>query len=384
MTRFCLLGPTYPYRGGIAHYTTLLTQHLREEGHEVLLLSFSRQYPGWLFPGKSDKDPSKRPLRTEAEYLLDPINPLTWRRTLKRIKEWQPDMVIVPWWHPYFAPVWSVLSRGIKRLDLTPRLIFICHNVLPHEQGKFSKIVLPTVIKVTLRKGDSFILHSQADGDILRSLLPQASYVVTPLPTYAALGDVDTTAVELPVMLPEDRPLLLFAGFVRPYKGLDILLDALPLVLAEMPVHLLVAGEFWQGGEAQYRRQIQELGIEEHVTIINEYLPDELLAACIDRADVVVLPYRSATQSAIIQTAFGRNTPVITTDVGGLAEVVEDGRTGLVVPPENSVLLTEAINKYFTNNLKNIFIPKIQQVQRRFDWHSLTIALLEASPSTIP
>lgn len=375
MTRFCLLGPTYPYRGGIAHYTTLLARHLREEGHEVLLLSFSRQYPGWLFPGKSDKDPSERPLRTKAEYILDPINPLTWRRTLKRIKEWQPDVVIIPWWHPYFASAWSVLSRGIKRLDPAPRLVFICHNVLPHEQGKIGKIVLPTVIKVTLGKGDSFIVHSQADGDILHALLPQAHYTVTPLPTYADLGDVDTTAVELPVTLPEDRPLLLFAGFVRPYKGLDILLDALPLVLAEIPVHLLVAGEFWQGSEAQYRRQIQELGIEEHVTIINEYLPDELLAACIDRADVVVLPYRSATQSAIIQTAFGRNTPVITTDVGGLAEVVEDGRTGLVVPPENAEVLATIISKYFSSKFKKTFATNIEISKNHFSWQRLFISI---------
>ncbi len=337
----------------------------------MLLLSFSRQYPGWLFPGKSDKDPSKRPLRAEAEYILDPINPLTWRRAWKRIGEWRPDTVIIPWWHPYFAPVWSVLSRRIKRLSPAPRLIFICHNVLPHEQGRFSKFILPAVIKVTLGRGDRFIVHSQADGDILRALLPQARYTVTPLPTYAALGDGDTTAVELPVSLPDDRPLLLFAGFVRPYKGLDILLDALPLVLAEMPVHLLVAGEFWQGGEAQYRRQIRELGIEEHVSIINEYLPDELLAACIDRADVVVLPYRSATQSAIIQAAFGRNTPVITTDVGGLAEVVEDGRTGLVVPPEDPNALTKMLHQYFTYEIQATLTANIACDKAQFSWQKL-------------
>ena len=113
MTRFCLIGPTYPYRGGIAHYTTLLAQHLREE-HEVLLLSFSRQYPAWLFPGKSDKDPSERPLQTEAHYDLDPLNPLTWQRTLRQIRNWQPEVVIIPWWHPYFAPVWAALGRGVQ------------------------------------------------------------------------------------------------------------------------------------------------------------------------------------------------------------------------------------------------------------------------------
>ncbi len=357
--KFCVIGPTYPYRGGIAHYTTLLVQHLRKE-HEVLFISFKRQYPDWLFPGKSDKDPSKRPLTTEAEYLLDPINPLTWRHTLKRIKAWQPEVVIIPWWHWYFAPAWTILSRQIKRLPSKPKLLFICHNVAPHEQGRISKLALPTVLKLALGKGDGFIVHAQSDGRLLHQYLPEAKYVVTPIPTYADLGIADTSDIEIPVTLPDDRPLLLFCGIVRPYKGLDVLLDALAICVKERPLHLLVAGEFWAGGEPEYRQQIDRLGIAEHVTILNEYLPDELLAACIDRADVVVLPYKSATQSAIIQTAFGRGKPVITTNVGGLGEVVENGRTGLVVPAENSAKLACAIDNYFKDNNAFIFSRNLQ------------------------
>ena len=240
MTRFCLIGPTYPYRGGIAHYTTLLAQHLREE-HEVLLLSFSRQYPAWLFPGKSDKDPSERPLQTEARYQLDPLNPLTWRRTLRQIREWQPDMVVIPWWHPYFALVWTALGRSIRRLSPRPKLIFICHNVRPHEQGRLSKLLLPRILKTVLGQGDGYIVHSQADRAILLEVLPQAQVTVSPLPTYASLGG--ESATELPVALPSDRPLLLFCGLVRPYKGLDVLLEAMALLTR--PVHLLIAGEFW-------------------------------------------------------------------------------------------------------------------------------------------
>lgn len=346
MMKFCVIGPTYPYRGGIAHYTTLLVRHLREE-HEVLFISFKRQYPEWLFPGKSDRDPSQRPLTTEAEYLLDPINPFTWRHTLKHIKAGQPEVVIIPWWHWYFAPAWTILSRQIKRLPSKPKLVFICHNVAPHEQGRISKLALPIVLKLALGKGDGFIVHAQSDGRLLHTYLPKAKYVVTPIPTYADLGIEDTSEIELPMTLPDDRPILLFCGIVRPYKGLDVLLDALAICVKERPLHLLVAGEFWGGSEPEYRQQIKELGIEEHVTILNEYLPDELLAACIDRSDVVVLPYKSATQSAIIQTAFGRGKPVITTNVGGLGEVVENGRTGLVVPPEDPISLAKAIVNYF-------------------------------------
>ncbi len=372
MTRYCLIGPTYPYRGGIAHYTTLLAQHLRETD-EVLLLSFSRQYPGWLFPGKSDKDPSKRPLQTEAYYNLDPLNPLTWRRVLGQIQEWQPDVVIIPWWHPYFAPVWAGLGWGIRRLKPRPKLFFICHNVRPHEQGQLSRVLLPYVLKTVLGNGDGFIVHSQADRAILQSVLPQARIMVSPLPTYAALGS--EAAAELPVDLPDDRPLLLFCGLVRPYKGLDVLLEAMALL--QRPLHLLVAGEFWQGGLAGYRAQITRLQLENCVTLIDEYLPDEILAACIDRANVVILPYRSATQSAIVQMAFGRGKPVITTNVGGLGEVVEDGRTGLVVPPEDPQALAEAIAYYFDHDLEDVFRERIWEGNGRFSWHAL-ISKVEA------
>lgn len=376
MTRFCLIGPTYPYRGGIAHYTTLLARHLRAAGYETLLISFSRQYPAWLFPGRSDKDPSERPLRTAAEYLLDPLDPLSWRRALRRIREWRPDVVVIPWWVPFWAPAWAALGRGIKRLPGAPRLLFICHNVLPHEQGKLSRHLLPAVIKWALAPADGFITHSQTDKDTLTRFFPEAGIRVTALPTYQSVGQAAT--VDLPVVLPDDRPLLLFCGFVRPYKGLDVLLDALPLVLAKRPLHLLVAGEFWQGAET-YRRQIADLQLEEDVTIIDEYLPDELLTTCIARADVVVLPYRSATQSAVIQVAFGQAKPVITTNVGGLAEAVEDGRTGLVVPPENPHALAEAIECFFAEALGGVFAENIRGGDGRFAWERLISVLNSAN-----
>jgi glycosyltransferase involved in cell wall biosynthesis len=377
MTRFCLIGPTYPYRGGIAHYTTLLAQHLQAD-HDVLLLSFSRQYPGWLFPGKSDKDPSERPLQTKAQYELDPLNPLTWRHTLNQIRNWQPDVVIIPWWHPYFAPVWAGLGRGIQRLTPRPKLLFICHNVRPHEQGRFSQWLLPGILRTVLGQADGCIVHSQADRDILQAVLPKVQVTVSPLPTYAALGE--KPAAELPVSIPDDRPLLLFCGLVRPYKGVDVLLDAMALL--NRPMHLLIAGEFWQGGQASYQAQIARLGLSSCISLIDNYLPDELLAACIDRANVVVLPYRSATQSAVVQTAFGRGKPVITTNVGGLAEAVADGRTGLVVPPEDPPALAAAIERYFAEELEVVFSEQIVMGNGRFSWNNLIAKLISLSQNS--
>jgi glycosyltransferase involved in cell wall biosynthesis len=371
--RFALIGPTYPYRGGIAHYTTLLAQHL-QRGHEALLISFKRQYPQWLFPGQSDKDPSERPLQTDAEYLLDPLNPLTWRQTARRLEEWRADTVIMQWWHPYWTPAWSFLGRKISRFEKRPSLIYLCHNVLPHETGgRVSQTLLPHLIRFTLRPATCFITHSQTDKQILAKILPNRPIAVSPLPSYMALGE-EQADIALPFNLPDDRPLLLFAGFVRPYKGLDILLEALALV--ERPLHLLVAGEFWQG-TAVYEAQIARLGIANRVTLHNEYLTNEALAACLKKANVVVLPYRSATQSAVVQLAFGQNCPVITTDVGGLAEVVADGKTGLVVPPEDPSALAAAIERYLAEGLEPIFRQAIEGENGRFSWENL-VAQIQA------
>jgi glycosyltransferase involved in cell wall biosynthesis len=182
----------------------------------------------------------------------------------------------------------------------------------------------------------------------------------------------DREAVALPISLPTDRPLLLFAGFVRPYKGLDVLLEAMALV--ERPLHLLVAGEFWQGA-APYEAQIARLGLGEKVTLWDEYLPDELLAACLRRADVVVLPYRSATQSAVVQTAFGQGKPVITTNVGGLAEVVAHERTGLVVPPEDPAALAAAIERFFAEEMGVWMGENVVGENGRFSWQTLVTQL---------
>lgn len=372
MARICLIGPTHPYRGGIAHYTTLLARHLRQE-HELLFISFSRQYPKWLFPGPSDLDPSQRPLREEAEYLLDPLNPISWQRSLRRIQAWAPQLVVIPWWVPFWAPAWGTLARRIKRLPSKPGLVFICHNVLPHEEGRLDRLA----VRWALGPGDGFLVHSQADSRLLRKMIPTAEIRVTPIPTYGPLGVEATDA--LPVTLPADRPILLFCGFVRPYKGLDILLDAMPVVLTNQPVHLLVAGEFWQS-DARYRAQIEHLDLADSVTLVNRYLPNELLAAFVLRSDVVVLPYRSASQSAIVQLAFGLGRPIITTDVGGLAEMVDNERTGLIVPPEDSRALASAINRFFDEGLADRFAANIRQEQHRFSWQHLVDMLAAFIP----
>ena len=360
--RIVVIGPTYPFRGGIAHHTTLLVRHLRQAGHEVCFLSFTRQYPRWLY-GRDDKDPSQNPLTTEVEYLLDTLNPFSWERTVRRVAEWRPDVVLLPWWVPFFAPVWGYLGWRMKRLRPAPKLVFLCHNVLPHEPSWLDG----PAVRLALGRGDGFIVHAEEQARALRQIWPSTRVLVTPLPTYA---DVGQTAVPLPIPPPEGCPVLLFCGFVRPYKGLDVLLEALPLVLAEHRVHLMVVGEFWQG-TAEYEAQIGRLGIASQVTLINEYVADEVLAGYVRRANVVVLPYRSATQSAVVQMAFGVGTPVITTDVGGLAEAVVDGVTGLVVGAEDVVALAEAIKRYVGEGLEAGLRENIRIHEQARSWEML-------------
>jgi glycosyltransferase involved in cell wall biosynthesis len=368
--RICLIGPTFPFRGGIAHYTTLLSRHLAEEmEHDHLLISFARQYPSWLYRGSSDRDTSAHPLRAEAEYLLDPLRPWTWQRAQRRIGDWRADLVVIPWWVPFWAPAWSILARRIKRLRPAPRLVYVCHNVLPHEPGRLDRLAM----RVALSPADGLLAHADSEATELRRHFPGKRVCASPLPSYAALGQA---APDNPLPnLPAGQPLLLFCGFVRPYKGLDVLLDALPPVLAQQPVHLLVGGEFWEG-EGDYRAQIAQLGLESAVTLVNRYLPDEELAAYLHAADVVVLPYRSASQSAIVPLAFGHNRPVITTSTGGLAEAVEHERTGLVVPPDDPQALAAAINRFLAEDLGPAFRANIAREKGRFSWERLVDALL--------
>ncbi len=366
-----LVGPIYPYRGGIAHHTAMLYRALVAREHQVSLYSFQRQYPRWLFPGRTDRDPSALRLDVECEYTLDSLNPLTWWTTALAIRAGRPDVLILQWWVPFFAPMWMVLARVARRVGI--RVLFICHNVLPHEQRPWDV----WLTRRTLSLGDGFVVHSQDEKAQLLALLPGRRVEAMPLPVFDLLADqaVARDEARRRLGLPDESPVLLFFGFVREYKGLRYLLEAMPAIRAELTdVRLLVVGEFWQDKQS-YLKQVERLGIGQSVTIVDQYVSNEEMPVYFAAADVAVLPYTHVTQSAVVQLAFGFGLPVITTRVGGLAEVVADGETGLLIPPADPEALAHAIVRYFRDGLRADMVGHIEKRLPTFGWRRMVTAI---------
>lgn len=360
--RICLVGPSYPLRGGIAHYTTLLCNELKRRGHETKLISFSRLYPGFLFPGKTQQDTSSVPIKADAEPIIDSLNPITWFAANKAIRRFQPDMVIASWWHPMFGLQYGTAARSLKQ----SQLVYICHNVEPHESNRW----LRGLTEYALGKGDHFIVHSEEDHQNLLRLIPDAHVVKSYHPTYEVFNDGDWDRETCRRELGVEGNVILFFGLVRRYKGLIHLVRAMPKVLSEIDATLLIVGEFYEKKEG-YIEEIDSLGISDRVKIIDQYVPNEEVGRYFAASDVVALPYISATQSGIIQIAFGFDKPVIATTVGGLPEVVKHGETGFLVLPENPDVLAETITTYFRENLAGQFSRNIAETKKEFAWERL-------------
>lgn len=371
--KIAVVGPTYPFRGGIAHYTTLLVQHLRE-CHDVLLISYLSQYPNWLYPGNTALDPSPdaSALQVDAERILTPLNPLTWFRAFRRIRDYTPDLLILQWWTPFWTPMLFMLTRLFHRLTKT-RVLFLCHHVIAPDGGLFDWFLARRI----LWRGNAFIVMSEEDFALLRRALPWARIKATTHPPYNVFNStpLPTAEARARLGLREDEHVLLFFGFVRHYKGLRYLLSALPAVAKEFPVRLLVVGEFWEE-ERPYRDLVGQLGLQDTVRFYDQYVPNEELATYFSAADVVVLPYLAASQSGVAQLAFGFERPVITTSVGGMPEAIHEGETGLIVAPGDAQALSAAIIRFYRENLKPVFTRNICLEKEDSSWTHL-IRLIE-------
>jgi glycosyltransferase involved in cell wall biosynthesis len=361
MKKILIIGPVLPYRGGIAQHTTMLHRALLEE-NRCLTISFKRQYPRFLFPGKSDKDLSLGAHQeTNVEYLIDSLNPLTWEKAVNRAREYMPDIVIFPWWHVYWSPCFIWLAYKLRKRNA--EIVFLCHNVVEHESAKWKQFIT----RFTFSFADRFIVHTSEDKRNLLDQIDSASVAVYPMPVFNHFPQPSQ-------VLPRRAELeLLFFGFVRPYKGLSVLLNAMKLI-QEADVHLSIVGEFWKGKKETFD-YIQRSELWNKIEVVSQYITDEEAANYFARCDVVVLPYLSATGSAVIPVAYHYHKPVIATQVGGIPDVVREGQTGILINPNSPQELAEAILSF--NNIRTIFKPD-NFAGFNFSWGGLAEIVLDA------
>lgn len=345
MGALAIVGPYPPYRGGIAQFTAALHAALEAEGHSVTGISFSRQYPAWLFPGSSQeipRDPSadlptatagEAPRLRRAERLLDSLRPWTGVRAARAAQKSGARELVFMVWMPFFAPLYLVAARAARKRGLVTTAVV--HNALPHEKQPFAR----PLMRALLRRMDRIITLTRGEAARCSQLAGRAErdIDVSPHPVYDHFGEaVQQAAARRALAWPPEGALgLLFFGLVRPYKGLDLLIRALGALRhrrADLPVYLMVAGEFYES-EAAYRDLIAEHGLTDRVQVRAHYIPDADVPVLFSAADLVVQPYRHATQSGVVQTAFQFGRPVVVTDVGGLGDMVRGGVDGVVVRP---------------------------------------------------
>ena len=314
-TKVALIGPVFPYRGGIAHYTTSLAKTFQNQGHQLLLVSFKRQYPLWLYPGNSDKDPSTQSFEVDhPNYWIDSLNPITWGRSFWRIRAFAPQVIVLQWWTTFFAPIWLTIVL-LNKFCLSVPIVFICHNVFPHEERRIDR----WIVWLLLQSSTHIIVQSDSEYELVISFLPHASVSVVPHPVYNMLAtDVfspertDPAKARQLLGLESEQFVLLFFGIVRAYKGLPELLHALARVVDSYPnTLLLIAGEFWEE-KKEYIHLIQKLGLENVVQIDDRYIPNEDVARYYAAADLLVAPYRRQTGSGVMQVATALELPVLT------------------------------------------------------------------------
>ena len=334
------VGPAYPYRGGIAHFTELTARAMRDLGYPPVLCTFQRQYPAWLFPGRTQTVEPGTPPPSDLprpERRIDTLNPLTWHRTARWIRQ-EAAGAVMQYWMPFMAPPFAYMAWQMRRAGRP--VVGIVHNALPHERHWGDA----WLSRLFLHQLSGAVVLSESVASDVHALAPALPTEQIDHPVYTRFGPTpDRTVARKRLELPLDAPLVLFFGFVRRYKGLDVLLDAWPRVQQALPdAFLCVAGEAYDD-PSPYRTQIDALPMPDRVRWDDRYIPEHQVADYFAAADLVVQPYRHATQSGVVQIAAHANRPAIVTDVGGLPEMIDEGRTGFVVPPEDPEALAEAV-----------------------------------------
>ncbi len=369
--KITILSTAYPLRGGISHFVGLLYKELAKN-NEVSVITFRRQYPSIFFPGKSQLESGDTLEKIPTEILVDSINPINWIKVGNKIKNDSPDLLIYKFWMPFFAPCFGTISKTAKRNGRT-KVLVICDNIIPHE----NKPGDTTITKYFFKYADYFVLLSKKVQEDLLKLKPKAKNKILPHPVYSNFGTpVDKKEARKFLDLPIDEKLILFFGFIRDYKGLDVLLEVMKMLKTELNIKLIIAGEYYSN-EEKYKKIINELGLQNQLYLFTDFISTSEVKYYFSACDAVILPYRDATQSGIVQIAMNFHKPVIATNVGGLAEVISDGSTGFIVEKENSMKLATAIENFYLQNKEKQFVSNIIKETDKYSWSKFTEGIFD-------
>ncbi len=365
-----LFSSFYPYRGGIAQFSAQLYNALKVD-HDVEAFTFKRQYPNFLFPGKSQfVDEADTAEVIDAKRTLDSVNPISYRRTAMSIASYEPDLVISQYWMTFFGPS---LGRMHKLLPKGTKRISILHNVIPHEKRFFDN----PANRYFLKQNEGFVVMSDS---VLKDLLyyrPDAKYLRMDHPVYNQFGEaMNRSEARKKLNLPDDAKVLLFFGFIRDYKGLDLIVEAMEGF--DENTHLLVAGEVY-GSFDKYQELIDNSPAKGRIHLYTRYIPDDEISCFFSASNVCCLPYKSATQSGITAIAHHFTVPIIATDVGGLKESVEHEKNGLIVNEPKPEQLVEAVNHFFTGNFETQFRADLVRKAEENSWERFAEAIIEFS-----
>ena len=362
MAKIFIIGPAYPLRGGLATFDELFCKAFNEQGHDCEIISYSLQYPNFLFPGSTQFDTSgNAPKNIKIHTLINSVNPLSWIKTARFIKKQKPDFIVFRFWIPFMGPALGSIARLVRKSGV--KVLAITDNVIPHETRPGDV----AFAKYFINACDGFVTMSKAVMKDLEKFTSTVhkKYLLHPL--YTSFGEkLNKIEARKALELPMDKQLVLFFGLIRNYKGLDMLLDAMNELKSNPNINLVIAGEFYEDKQP-YLDLIKKYGIENQVILHGKFIANEDVKLYFSAADLVALPYRSATQSGVTQVSFHFEVPTLVTNVGGLGEIIPDKVAGYVVE-SNGKSIADGIKDYFENNRMPSFTEGMKKEKQKYDW----------------
>ena len=364
--KIVIIGPAYPLRGGLASLNQRLAEVMQADGYEVTIYTFSLQYPNFLFPGKTQYSEDPPPAELNIQVKINSVNPLNWIQVGRAIQKLAPDAVICRFWLPFMGPCFGTILRFAKR-NANTKIIGFVDNIIPHEKRPGDYIFA----KYFVGACDSFLVMSKSVQEQLRTFTSDKAITFVEHPVYDNYGEPVTQQESLQHLeLSDDYQYLLFFGFIRDYKGLDLLLDAMADErVRKLKIKLIVAGEYYSDRE-KYNKQITKLGIADQLVMRTDFISNEDVKFYFCAADLITQPYKTATQSGVSRLAYFFEKPMLVTKVGGLPEVVAHDKAGYVVDV-NATAIADAIVNYFEKNRKEEFIQQVKIDKKMFSWENM-------------